>query len=170
MLILCIDPGPDKSGVCLYQPLQRRATPVGHIPNEVLLDKIGESWHTHVVCEWITSYGMAVGASVFETCYWAGRFEQVSVFEDIPFIRIPRRDVKLQLCGSSRAKDANVRQAVVDRFPATGGGANPTQGTKAAPGPLYGVTGHLIQALAAGVAWYEQHVLEARARTANLNA
>jgi hypothetical protein len=56
---------------------------------------------------------------------------------------IPRRDVKLTLCGSARAKDTNIRQALIDALGEVG--------TKKNPGPLYGVSGHYWAAL--GVAY-----------------
>lgn len=53
---------------------------------------------------------------------------------------ILRPSVKTHICGTPRAKDANVRQAIHDRLGAPG--------TKKAPGVTYGVTSHSIQALA----------------------
>jgi hypothetical protein len=64
---------------------------------------------------------------------------------------IYRRDVKLRLCGTVKAKDANVRQALIDMFPKTGGGKIPQIGTKAQPGPLYGVASHAWAAVAVAV-------------------
>lgn len=104
--------------------------------------------------ESVASYGMAVGAEVFETCVWSGRFLQR--WEDArgpsaevrPSQRIYRREVKLHLCGSSRAKDPNVRQALIDRY---GPGKDVAIGRKATPGPLYGVTSHVWSALAVAV-------------------
>jgi hypothetical protein len=43
-----------------------------------------------------------------------------------------------------QAKDANIRQAILDRF----GGKEKAIGKKANPGPLYGVKSHLWSALA----------------------
>ena len=57
------------------------------------------------------------------------------------------------LCGTPRAKDTNIRQRVIDIFPATGGGKTPQIGTKKEPGPLYGVTSHCISALAVGLTY-----------------
>ena len=71
--------------------------------------------------EMIASYGMAVGKEVFETCVWIGRFQQKWRWPaEVRFVY--RQDVKLHLCGSPRAKDANIRQALLDMFPSTGGG------------------------------------------------
>jgi hypothetical protein len=91
-------------------------------------------------CEMIASYGMAVGKEVFETCVWIGRFVEIA-YEPVQLVY--RRDVKLHLCHSPRAKDANVRQALIDRLG--------PQGTKKNPGPTYGMKSHLWAALAVAV-------------------
>ena len=57
---------------------------------------------------------MAVGAEVFETVHWSGRFTEA--LWPTPVVQLPRRAVKLHLCGSARAKDPNIRQALLDRF------------------------------------------------------
>lgn len=62
-----------------------------------------------------------------------------------------RRAVKLHLCGSMRAKDGNIRQALVDRF----GGQAQAVGTKKAPGPLFGLSSHRWSALAVAVTWWD---------------
>ena len=59
---------------------------------------------------------------------WAGRFAEAA--HRVPVVMLPRRAVKLALCGDSRAKDANIRQALIDRF-----GGSAAVGRKAAPGP-----------------------------------
>jgi hypothetical protein len=87
--------------------------------------------------EMIASYGLPVGREVFETCLWIGRFMERL---DKPTRLIYRKDVKLHLCNSPRAKDGNVRQALVDKY------GKP--GTKKNPGKLYGISGHLWAALA----------------------
>ena len=62
-----------------------------------------------------------------------------------------RKDVKLHLCGSSRAKDPSVRAALIDLYPASGGGKCPQIGTKRQPGPLFGVSSHAWPALGVAV-------------------
>jgi len=91
----------------------------------------------------IASYGMSVGKEVFETCYMIGRLMEVLRLSS-SIRRVYRQDVKLALCGSVRAKDSNIRQSLIDRLG--------PPGTKKAPGPTYGVSGHAWAALA--VAWY----------------
>jgi hypothetical protein len=88
----------------------------------------------------IASYGMAVGASTFETCVWIGRFIEVARV-DVELIF--RKDIKLFLCGTMRAKDANIRQALIDKIG--------PQGTKKTPGPTYGIKSHSWAALAVAV-------------------
>jgi hypothetical protein len=106
--------------------------------------------------EMIASYGMPVGREVFETCVWIGRFVQAwHTPEEVQLVY--RKDVKLHLCGNPRAKDPNVRQALIDLFPATGGGKCAQIGVKAKPGPLFGVSSHAWPAL--GVAVLAQHRL-----------
>jgi hypothetical protein len=53
---------------------------------------------------------------------------------------IPRKEIVMELCGSARAKDPHVAQALRDHY------GEP--GRKAAPGPTYGIKGHEWQALA----------------------
>jgi hypothetical protein len=82
---------------------------------------------------------------VFETVFWIGRFCQAWRGE---YVRIHRREVKLHLCNSARAKDANVRQALIDRF---GPGKDRAIGKKASKGPLYGFKSDLWAALGVAV-------------------
>ena len=91
--------------------------------------------------ECVACYGMAVGKSVFETAEWCGRLREMlhrSFYVENNTFRVYRRDVKLHICKSAKAKDGNVRQALIDRYEPTGGGKTPQIGTKAEPGPLYG--------------------------------
>lgn len=101
-----------------------------------------------LVIEQIQSMGMAVGQEVFTTVWWAGRFYEA--WPNGNRFQLPRRPIKLHLCGNMQAKDANVRQALLDKF----GGAHAI-GRKATPGPLYGLKGHEFAALAVAVTWLE---------------
>jgi hypothetical protein len=151
-LMLAIDPGTDQSGWCVC--LDGRILDSGVAPNDMLIDKVAE-FHGRVAIEMIASYGMAVGREVFETCVWIGRFMQASRNPDTVRL-VYRKDVKLHLCGSPKAKDANIRQALLDMFPRSGGGKTPQIGTKAQPGPLYGVSSHAWAALAVAITAHHQ--------------
>lgn len=154
-LVLAIDPGPEQSAYVCYD--NGALLSFGKIGNDELLDVIRRTSEP-VVIEMIASYGMAVGAEVFETCVWIGRFmleAERTELADAPFgtprtvARVYRREVKLHLCGQARAKDGNVRQAVLDRY----GGKDKAIGRKATPGPLYGVKADCWQALALAITY-----------------
>lgn len=97
--------------------------------------------------EMVANYGMPAGKTLFETCVWIGRFIEAHRGEHH---LVYRRDVKLYLCNSSRARDANVMQALLDRY---GGTRRAAVGTKKHPGPLYGFKSHLWAALGVAVTY-----------------
>jgi len=135
--ILAIDPGTTKSGIIVWRD---KVIEAAEIDNQDLIQRM-RVWDFPMVdvvgIEMIASYGMAVGKEVFETCLWIGRFDEASSY---PTQLVYRQHVKIHLCGSARAKDANIRQALLDKHGPTG--------TKKAPGKLYGVSGHIWAALA----------------------
>ena len=142
-MILAIDPGNEQSGVVLIRERDLKPIVAEKITNEELLDNLLMDRYerleeseciNHVAIEMIASYGMAVGQSVFETCVWIGRFIQAledNYYNDsLKFIY--RKDEKMNLCGSMKAKDSNIVQALIDRFaPNT---PNKGKGTKKEPG------------------------------------
>lgn len=148
MTILAIDPGTEQSGWCLYE--NGRVADSGVGSNHDLLYGMNDMGADWLAIEMIASYGMPVGKEVFETCVWIGRFQQAWA-KPAAVRLIYRKDAKVHLCGTTKAKDANIRQALLDLFPRTGGGKTPQVGTKSQPGPLYGVSSHAWAALAVAV-------------------
>ena len=148
--VLGIDPGPTQSGWCVYLPDTHRVLSCGVAPNAQMLDRLQSIRYSRVAMEMIASYGMPVGREVFETCVWIGRFMQAMALPESVDL-VYRKDVKMHLCGTNKAKDGNVRQAILDLFPRTGGGATPQVGTKGQPGPLYGVSTHAWPALGVAI-------------------
>lgn len=153
--LIAIDPGPVESAYVRLDPegaLQEFAI----LPNEAMESSIFRQCTLYcvagrLVIEKIESYGMAVGASVFETVYWSGRFAALwDQKANNAAERLGRKAVKLHLCGQNKAKDSNIRQALIDRYGGVGG-KQAAVGTKAAPGPLYGVKKDVWAALALGV-------------------
>jgi hypothetical protein len=128
-----------------YDPTQRRIADHCDEPNEAILQRV-KIWQGHFVIEKIACMGMAVGEDVFETVFWSGRFCQASW----SFDRVTRAEAKMHLCGSMRAKDANIRQALIDKLG--------PQGTKKNPGPTYGISKHLWSALAVAVTYAETKI------------
>lgn len=153
--LIAIDPGTHKSAMLAWRD-GKILSCTGEYENQELIELIDDDFFNPftIVCEGIASYGMAVGKETFDTCIWIGRFmERWTLDEKCVFNILYRPEVKMTLCHSMRAKDANVRQALLDIFPATGGGSTPQVGTKAQPGPLYGVSKHVWSALAVGVTY-----------------
>lgn len=155
MKLFAVDPGPSQSGWLLCETDPFRVLASGVSLNFEMLDGFREYRVEFdvLVIEKVESFGMAVGEEVFDTVFVSGSFaEAVQRDRHVPVVRIGRRAVKLNLCGSARAKDANIRQAVIDRF----GGASAI-GKKDSPGPLYGVKSHVWPALALALTWIDTH-------------
>lgn len=149
--VIGIDPGPTESGIVIWQA---DAVALAEVwPNRKLRDWLRFTSPAYPLkIEALACYGMSVGAEVFETAYFIGRLLELWETRDFPpkpAQLIPRREVKLFWCGDLRAKDSNIRQAIIDRF----GGKERAIGRKAYPGPLYSVAGHCWSALA--IALYE---------------
>jgi hypothetical protein len=142
---LAIDPGTTQSGWVVFDG--KNVVSCGISPNEDVLFNAACFQGDLVAIEMIASYGMPVGAEVFETCVWIGRFiEAAKPIEETPRIKVEliyRRDVKIHLCGSPRAKDGNIRQALIDKLGVVG--------TKKNPGPLFGMKSHAWAALGVAV-------------------
>lgn len=151
MRVLGLDPGPEKSAMVLWDGSLYSHLYAGN--EEILAALKAEARMAPVrpapqlVIEKIASFGMPVGAEVFETVFWSGRFAEAYGIHSVD--RVTRGEVKMHLCHSMRAKDGNVRQALIDRFGAVG--------SKNKRGPLYGMAGDLWSALAVAVTWYDQH-------------
>ena len=63
--------------------------------------------------------------------------------------------MKLTLCGDARAKDPNIRAALIDRW---GGSKAAAVGTKKSPGPLYGFKSDMWAALAVAETFIEREL------------
>jgi len=164
--ILAVDPGTYETGLVIYDTDAHHVPSFGIYDNYITEKMIKDiSSPTIFAYEMIGHYGtgMSVGKEVFHTCIWIGKFESAwknseyfAGREDKPYM-ILNREIRLTLCGTAKAKEKNIRQAVLDRFPATGGGACPQKGTKKNPGPLYGMKSHVFSALAVALTWKEMY-------------
>ena len=100
-----------------------------------------------LVIEMIASYGMPVGKEVFDTCVWIGRFIQQTDEIGKSYSYIYRKDEKMNICNSMKAKDSNIRQALIDRFGEVG--------TKKNPGWFYGFKADVWSAYAVGITYID---------------
>lgn len=153
MKILCLDPGPLMTGLCIYDTDTRLGSKASEIKNESLLRAIVEKKvkADALASEDIVSYGMHVGNETLDTCKWIGRFQQAWVDHYSEFaVLICRKDVTEMVCDSRTANDTAVYAALTHIY---GGSRDIARGTKKAPGPLFTFsTTHTRSALAVGVA------------------
>lgn len=157
MKVLAIDPGNKQSAYVIYEDgviLESDICENHRLLRSVSLPSIVfEANPDHMAIEMIACYGMGVGKTVFDTCVWIGRF--IEAWNPKPATKVYRMDCKMHLCHSTRAKDSNIRQAIIDRYPAVGGGKIPQIGTKKSQGPLYGVSKDIWAALAVAITFTE---------------
>lgn len=145
-MILAIDPGTTETALCYFDGTSPHD--FGKVDNAHARAHLRDctAKPKKVFIEMVASYGMPVGREVFETVLYIGRLCEVCEQRYIPWQLVYRKEVKLHLCGQTRAKDGNIRQALVDRFGAPG--------VKKAPGLTYGMSGDVWQAFALAVtAW-----------------
>jgi len=144
--VFAIDPGNEQSAWCIMND-QYELLDFNKQPNKDAIASLFRALPSvdNVAIERVASYGMPVGREVFETCEWIGRFAQEAEKEtDVSYIY--RKDEKLYLCGEMRAKDANIRAALIERFAKHD--LKNGRGTKANPDYFYGVKADIWAAIA----------------------
>lgn len=162
-MILAFDPGNEYTAYCLIGD-DRMPVEHGKVPNAEALEYIYKFYNTHVqeldavVIEMVASYGMAVGASVFWTCVMIGRITEASASIGCKTDYIYRIEEKTTICHDSKAKDANIRQALIDRF-ARHDKKN-GKGTKKNPDWFYGFAKDVWQSYAVGTTWLDKREAE----------
>ena len=154
-MILAIDPGNIESAYVLMD-YDLKPIEFGKVDNIKMLEIIETEAYEHIAIEMVASYGMAVGETVFETVFWIGRYWETALMNNCTYMkRIYRKDVKMNLCHTMKAKDGNIIQALVDRFaPNT---RNKGKGVKANPSWFYGFKADIWQAYAVGVTYYDRY-------------
>jgi hypothetical protein len=155
IVTLGIDPGTTKTAFTLlsvdggnYSILEK-----GKVDNEDMLTILrGHGFgilgtrgdkDARIYIEGMQSYGMAVGKETFETCYLIGRILEIAEFFNIDITMLFRKDIVQHHCLTTKAKDKNVRAALIERF------GDP--GKKASPGMLYGVSSDMWSSTAIAV-------------------
>ena len=173
MIVLGVDPGSEKSAYVVYNSETMNLGDFGKVYNRQLLRLLpvfARESKTMCMCmpiEMPASFGMPVGYTVLETCRWVGIFQHAFGGDDFddkgPMVYRKKRNEALglectcmHLCKSTRAKDSNIIKAISERFPHTGGGKNPVKGTKAQPGPLFGIAADVWQALGVAITYTDQ--------------
>ena len=158
MRVLAIDPGNTRSAYCIINEKTLKPLQFGIEENEaireLLQDKLYTKWPTQVVIEMVASYGMPVGEEVFDTVRWIGRFEQICIqFSGEEPALVKRMEEKMHICHNSRARDSNIRRALIDRFAAHD--KKNGRGTKKNPDWFYGFKADIWAAYAVGITYIE---------------
>ena len=162
-ILLAIDPGDEYSAFVFmdmetYKPLyfakEKNNEAISHMldyingTNEMAIVNIKS-----VACEMIASYGMGVGAHVFWTCVEIGKFTKLLEQAGCKVDYIYRKDEKMNICKSMKAKDSNIRIALIDRFAQFDKKSG--KGTKKNPDWFYGFSADCWQAYAVGTTWID---------------
>lgn len=155
MTILALDPGNTQTGYAVLEMPEFRLIKFGKADNTSLLTLVANSDILYdvdaVAIEMVANFGMTVGHEVFETCVWIGRFHQAADHPNTHYVY--RKEEKEILCGSLRAKDANIRRALIDRYARHD--LKNGKGTKRNPDVFYGVSKDVWAAIAVGVTYFE---------------
>lgn len=133
--MIAIDPGNEKSAIVCFTG--KRVAWIKHEPNALILGMLRNAGDAlqgkRVVIEMVASYGMIVGQEIFDTCKVVGQLQEAAESNGAQVTLVFRKTVVGHICHSGKASDANVKQALKDRFG--------QKGTKANPGIFYGVSG-----------------------------
>lgn len=149
--IIAIDPGNTQSGYCVIDQRTLRPLEFDKIDNAELMQKLAsateQGWRWAVI-EMVASYGMPVGREVFDTVLWIGRFYQT--LNACCSVRLLCRiEEKRHICHNTRANDAAIRRALIDRF--ADHDLKNGRGTKKAPDFFYGFKADIWAAYAVGL-------------------
>jgi hypothetical protein len=151
MRIFGIDPGTTHGAFVEWETKTELIIDKGDLNNDDLMHRTLEFCGQHpdgdpegvVACEFLQCQGMPVGKETFETAYWIGAVSHACIASRRNVFRVYRKDVKLHFCGTCKAKEPNIKQALIDRFG--------SKGTKSQPGKLFGVKDHIWSALCVAI-------------------
>ena len=161
--IIAIDPGNEYSGFVVVEHDKysiKKVLEKGKVENErvfEVLDKY-EPESAKVAIEMIASYGMAVGATVFDTCVWIGRYTEYAKRKRYSVKSIYRKDEKMTICGDVKANDSNIRVALIDEYARNT--PNGGKGRKDSPGFFYGFKADIWAAFAVAHTYFEIYLKE----------
>ncbi len=118
-MILGIDPGSEETAYALmgedYQVIEADKQDNDRFLDDTLPDLIDRE-ATTVVIEGIQSYGMAVGRTVFDTCYIVGEARRIAKLKQAECFIYPRPEYARSIIGGVKVKDSLIRQALMTRF------------------------------------------------------
>ena len=156
MRILSIDPANSLSAFAITEYKDTlNIIKKGKIDNCEMREIVLKEEYDILVIEGMQNFNNVVGKTVFETCYWIGRFIELGLSRKKEYYIMYRTDVKLNLCKSRRSKDKDIRRALIERF-ATFDFKN-GKGVKKTPDIFYGVSADVWSALAIGITYFDKN-------------
>ena len=154
MIVFGIDPGSKESGIVMLESekgfdwtIKTKSMQPNQTAKLIIQSGIQGGTDRYIAIEKIVSYNQKVGASVFDTVKWVGRF--MECWENEPNCtqvkEIPRREAVGHLCEFGKSgSDKYVREALIKRF-----------GKEV----LKGFTNHTWSALAIAVTFIDKYIL-----------
>lgn len=117
MIILAIDPGNTKSGFVFYETKTDKIIAYGKKENNLVKNIIEKNRQKIdlLVIEMLSSYGV-VGASVFETAIWIGRFVE---FWKLPYCLIKRSVVRGFWTPDDGYVEKLIKDDIIKKWPKT---------------------------------------------------
>ena len=160
-IVVALDPGNTQTGYVVVEHDGREIARIldkGKIDNNLVFGVLLKYEGYALAVEMIASYGMPVGAEVFETCVWIGRYleyaQALRLASDIQLIY--RKEEKLYLCGYLTAKDRDITRALVERYAPRA--PNYGKGTKDMPGFFYGFRADMWAAMAVAATYIDKYI------------
>ena len=157
MKVIAIDPGNKKSAMVIMDGETLKPLYMELMENEELqayIKCLHFEEQDRGAIEMLQSYGNLIGRDVLDTAVWIGRFYETlrrKLF--FPPEYVTRMQEKMHICHSSKAGDAEIRRALIDRFCKhdfrTG------RGTKGNPDFFAGIKADLWAAYAVGLTYIE---------------
>jgi len=118
--ILSIDPGSDYSGIVFFNVVDDRLLKSCKIDNESVqrIIDVNRTKISLVVIEMLSSYGI-VGASVFETAIWIGKYIRHLETIGLPWILIKRSIVRGHWEPKNDKLEQLIRDGIITKWPKT---------------------------------------------------
>lgn len=145
-MIYAIDPGSAESAMVAFTGKSIAWACIK--PNTELLEMIrsqesalalnGQTVHIELIGHY--GKGMPAGRDVFDTCIYIGELKEACRAQGAATNLVLRATIKTHICGSPKAKDANVKQALRDKWG--------DKGTMKNPGFFFGFRDDMWQAFA----------------------
>ncbi len=184
--ILAIDPGSVKTAYILLDRETKAPLEFGKILNtEMREELIAMNFDDiqSIQCEFPKPRGQLASTHLFETVMWIGRYTELLFDMGYDIEYFDRKDVKMTICGTTKANDSQIRSALIDIYGgeriAIGGkkcktcngkgyiGRDKTQchqcngaGVESPKGPLRGISEDVWAALGIAISYIEMQRLK----------